>query len=304
MLAIYALQLINDKYYIGKTSRDVFNRFQEHLHCIGLGSEWTRTYQPIKILETYKTDSRFEEDILTKKYMMKYGIDNVRGGSYTKIVLDEWQIKALEHEFKSINDSCFNCGKNGHFADECEKYESEKSEETDLSQFDTIDKLTNEINRLTNERQEINLAFNKIQSLKYVYLNHIGVKIEIEPSIIKKYKMNELDIMKIGSTYMNTMLNNDETTGGDIYYTIIKSQIFYSLQEELKLRQENILENVYHIYVYRCKLEREFTDKLKQINLDFNNKFLFVNEEREDLMKQINERLEKLLKKLTGFYKS
>jgi len=99
---IYALKLDSSKYYIGKTSRDVSTRFEEHKN--ENGSEWCSTYKPVKIIEQYQSDNQFEEDMLTKKYMMKYGIDNVRGGSYTKIVLDEWQIKSLEHEFKSVSD--------------------------------------------------------------------------------------------------------------------------------------------------------------------------------------------------------
>jgi predicted GIY-YIG superfamily endonuclease len=114
---IYALELDSSKYYIGKTSRDVSTRFEEHKH--DSGSEWTSMYKPVNIIEQYQSDNQFEEDTLTKKYMMKYGIDNVRGGSYTKIVLDEWQIKSLEHEFKSVSDCCYKCGEKGHFAKVC-----------------------------------------------------------------------------------------------------------------------------------------------------------------------------------------
>lgn len=117
MMNIYALELDSGKYYIGKTSRDVSIRVQEH--TTGNGSEWTSTYKPVKIIENYQSDSQFEEDILTKKYMIKHGIDNVRGGSYTKFVLDEWQIKSLEHEFKSVSDCCYKCGEKGHFANVC-----------------------------------------------------------------------------------------------------------------------------------------------------------------------------------------
>lgn len=114
---IYALELDSSKYYIGKTSRDVSTRFEEHK--TENGSEWSSTYKPVRIIEQYQSDNQFEEDTLTKKYMMKYGIDNVRGGSYTKIVLDEWQIKSLEHEFKSVSDCCYKCGEKGHFAKVC-----------------------------------------------------------------------------------------------------------------------------------------------------------------------------------------
>ena len=88
-LIIYALQLEQGKYYVGKTHRSegAELRFQEHLS--GRGSEWTKFYKPISIIESYEHHSTFEEDVLTKKYMMKYGIEHVRGGSYTMIELEE-----------------------------------------------------------------------------------------------------------------------------------------------------------------------------------------------------------------------
>jgi hypothetical protein len=67
---------------------------------------------------------------------MKYGIDNVRGGAYTKLELEDWQIKSLNHEFTSSSDLCFHCGKPGHFANSCPNLIF------DVDQF--VDKYTNE----------------------------------------------------------------------------------------------------------------------------------------------------------------
>ena len=51
----------------------------------------------------------YEEDKITKKYMMKYCIKNVRGDSYTKLELEEQQIKSLNHEFVAMVDLCYKC---------------------------------------------------------------------------------------------------------------------------------------------------------------------------------------------------
>lgn len=116
---LYILKLTNNKYYIGTTYKNVHLRIREHLK--GIGAKWTKLYKPVNILETFKTFDKFDEDKYTKIYMNEFGIENVRGGSYSKINLEQYQIKALELEFKTANNQCFKCGKLGHLASRCNK---------------------------------------------------------------------------------------------------------------------------------------------------------------------------------------
>ena len=75
--------------------------------------------KPIKTKYVIKNCDEYDEDKWTKKMMLEYGIENVRGGSYSQTYLPEYQIKSLEKEFKTLNDKCYNCGEFGHFISDC-----------------------------------------------------------------------------------------------------------------------------------------------------------------------------------------
>lgn len=74
MTTLNVLQLSGDKYYIGTTRHPLESRVLEHF--TQSGSEWTKKYLPIKVLEVKNNVDQFEEDKQTKFYMSKYGIEN------------------------------------------------------------------------------------------------------------------------------------------------------------------------------------------------------------------------------------
>ena len=113
---IYILKLENNKYYIGKSDNVEF-RYQQHL--AGIGSAWTKKYKPLSLEKTISNCSHFDEDKFTKEYMHKYGIENVRGGSYVEIELDEFQVETLKREIWGAKDLCKRCGRSGHFIADC-----------------------------------------------------------------------------------------------------------------------------------------------------------------------------------------
>jgi len=101
---------------VGK-SANIIHRYEQHLN--GTGSAWTNKYKPISILSVKENVSSFEEDKITKEYMAKYGIDKVRGGTYSSVDLTGSQIQLLENEIRGAHDCCFKCGDRGHFAQKC-----------------------------------------------------------------------------------------------------------------------------------------------------------------------------------------
>ena len=113
---IYILKLKNNKYYIGKTY-NIDNRYEQHLN--GTGSSWTKKYKPVSIIKQIKSTSQFDEDKYVKEYMAKYGIENVRGGTYTSIELDDISLFQLQKELWHSKNLCTRCGRNSHFVKDC-----------------------------------------------------------------------------------------------------------------------------------------------------------------------------------------
>lgn len=126
MEQLYVLQLANKKYYVGKTT-DVMKRFNEHKS--GNGSAWTKLHAPKKILECRPLVNEHDENNVTKDYMKKYGIENVRGGAYTQTSLPDHVKTVLNTEIRSNKDTCYKCGETGHFANQCGETEEEEEEQ-------------------------------------------------------------------------------------------------------------------------------------------------------------------------------
>ena len=113
---IYILELEQGKYYVGKTTEP---NFRINTHFNSNGSVWTSRYRPIKLLELIPNCDDYDEDKYTKMYMDTFGIDNVRGGSFVSMRLEQVTIDQLKRMSNGTNDRCFSCNESGHFAKNC-----------------------------------------------------------------------------------------------------------------------------------------------------------------------------------------
>ncbi len=94
-MIVYVLKCDKGMFYVGNTNKSSESKFRENL--------FTSKYKPIRIIFSKKTYNIFEEDKLVKKYMMKYEIDNVRGGYYSSLNLSKSDINCLKNELFSNN---------------------------------------------------------------------------------------------------------------------------------------------------------------------------------------------------------
>ncbi len=244
---IYILKCTDNKYYIGKTKLDINTRYNQHVNdksCV-----FTSKYPPIEIIKTYKSDDPLEEDNATKKYMMMYGIDNVRGGSYTKIKLEDWQIKSLEHEFKSASDCCYKCGGKNHWAKNCIELDINEY----LSKYTTFDEVNSEISNLENILITINKLEHMVEELSVINIEDINL---IKQITIANCKLIDLkNKLTINRSYDERIQINNEIQTIQTNYpqnkmsTLIHpiDRLFTKYFPELKYK----FENQYDIRAYK-----------------------------------------------------
>jgi len=116
MVYIYVLKLQKNKYYVGKTTNPQF-RIETHFKTGG--SAFTKRYKPIQVLEIRQDCTDHDEQRVTQEYMAKYGIQDVRGGPWSQILLSDAQEECIQQILNSESDACYTCGEQGHFVNEC-----------------------------------------------------------------------------------------------------------------------------------------------------------------------------------------
>lgn len=115
-MTLYVLSLREGKYYVGVTS-NLPARLRDHFN--GEGAVWTTKYLPVAVVYLGPVTGPMSEDALTESYMLEYGIENVRGGSYSSIELTPAEREVLRKKFCTATGTCFRCDKLGHFARDC-----------------------------------------------------------------------------------------------------------------------------------------------------------------------------------------
>ncbi|GJD09042.1 hypothetical protein Gasu2_33140 [Galdieria sulphuraria] len=113
---VYVLKLQQNKWYIGSTT-NIKQRIAQH--CQGTGCAWTSRYPFLELFDCQLQRDGWHEENLTKEYMLRYGIENVRGGPYTNLELTEEEKEVIQRALDAFRGACYLCGSRGHLAAEC-----------------------------------------------------------------------------------------------------------------------------------------------------------------------------------------
>ena len=124
MYTVYALELENYRFYIGRTKTQEFdvNTILDRPNI-----EWTIKNKPLRVMEIIKNCDELEENKCVIKYMNFYGIDFVRGGSFSDMILSDNTITYIVNVIMGSNYNCYRCREKGHIMKFC-PHEMSKSD--------------------------------------------------------------------------------------------------------------------------------------------------------------------------------
>ena len=112
----YVISSKEGQLYVG-VSNDIEARVLQHIE--GKGAEWTKDWKQVELVDIFDLVDGHTENNKTLDYMAKYGINNIRGGNYTSVVLSASDRYQITKHIRGAGNLCYKCGEKGHFAKEC-----------------------------------------------------------------------------------------------------------------------------------------------------------------------------------------
>lgn len=143
---IYVLALEHGMRYVGKTDLSPELRFQQHLEENSKNAAaWCKLHKPLSVVSCYPQTSLSSEDECVLQLMANpmFGIDRVRGGSFSSIDIEPHR-KTIVAMLATRANVCYLCHLPNHVASACPK-----SESTETVSVGTTTRTPTTTNRMT-----------------------------------------------------------------------------------------------------------------------------------------------------------
>jgi predicted GIY-YIG superfamily endonuclease len=120
LVCLYVIECADGTLYVGttgNTAHALAKRMDQHKE--GSGSEWTKEHgfkRPVEMKFDQLIDAEHRR---TLELMKERGVEQVRGGKYTKRVLDDDDRDMIRRDMAFLFSECYKCGKTGHCASDC-----------------------------------------------------------------------------------------------------------------------------------------------------------------------------------------
>lgn len=96
-VSLFLLELEHGKFYAGASS-DPVKALEEYRERLGVVSQWTQIHRPVRLREVIRVARVEDLDVYVRKWMLQYGVENVRGGSWSSVRLTDKDRQVLSVE--------------------------------------------------------------------------------------------------------------------------------------------------------------------------------------------------------------
>jgi hypothetical protein len=187
MPTVYILKCKGNCYYIGKTTGSYFKEIDNHFK--GIGCEWTQLHKPVRLEILRHFCDETDDDFYTRMYITKYGLDKVRGGSYSQLKLSEQQLYEINHYPVDMHLTCYQCNMKGHKRHLCPFLRNSFDKRDTIEDTDDDD----------NDIQKKQIDENKIKpSLMKTLLNNITYPVKLLLDRFYNHKLSNMMSMRLG----------------------------------------------------------------------------------------------------------